>query len=232
MAICPECGSVLPDGKRFCSNCGAKVDAAVVRAAPARSPKPADNGRVVKPSRAQTQGRPVQPFDEKRPLAHEVGQGKRADPRTEDLDRIPTERQEPRVRPFDQCQMEGDGQRQREPQERRIVREMPPLFDDDEFYEQKKPIRSIGQEEQGQRQTKQEKPRGRAPIPVLRTQECLLAILLAILPVVGLVVGILWAKNPTNPNRRNLSIAMAVFNIAELVLGIIGFVLFEFVFVA
>jgi hypothetical protein len=68
MAICSECGSIVPEGVLFCRSCGKRVDLS----APIR-PMP-DGGEqrvIVRPSRAETQRRPLSPFDEQRPLYFE-----------------------------------------------------------------------------------------------------------------------------------------------------------------
>ena len=51
--FCEQCGSFIPDGEAYCSNCGASAPAA--KAAPAPAPGP-----VVQPI-IQTQAQPVQP---------------------------------------------------------------------------------------------------------------------------------------------------------------------------
>ncbi len=232
MAICPECGSVVPDGKRFCSNCGARIDAAVVRAAPERATRPpSDGGHAVGQStRAQTQGRKIQPFDEKRPLPDENGQSKRANAPQAESERSSRDWQA-RVMAFDQRQTAWDSPEERE-QHEKPGREMPPMFDDDEYYGVKKAKSARNEEEvrpkphPSQVRPMQKRP---GPMPVLKPGECLLCILLAILPVIGLAVGILWARRSKNPNKRNLSIAMVVFNAAEIILGAIAFVLIAWV---
>ena len=80
--FCEQCGSLIPDGHSFCSNCGAPVStpaaapspaaapapapapveaAPVVAAAPAPAPAPAPAAQPVQPVYQQPQAQPVQP---------------------------------------------------------------------------------------------------------------------------------------------------------------------------
>ena len=67
MAICAECGSVVPDTKKFCPGCGARIDSDDGRFSATMLDQ--DGNRVVVQSRrAQQQRRTLVPFDENKPV--------------------------------------------------------------------------------------------------------------------------------------------------------------------
>ncbi len=234
MAICPECNSVVPTGIRFCTNCGGRVDVDVKVGYTDRTKRPpSENERnVVQSSRAEQRLR-IQPIDEKRPLPYDRDQPKSPTPLQTDARRNYSDYLAP------ESDLAENNLMSRERHQARDSQKKPPqedsgLFDDDKFYQDKKPKRPVRETEEDWQQTAAAQtrpaPKSRpSQIHVLKTGECLLSMLLAIIPIVGIVMGMLWARSSTNPNRRNLSIAMVVFNAAEIVLGGIAFVLFTFV---
>jgi hypothetical protein len=194
MAVCPECGFVVPEGKRFCANCGQRIDADYKRAAP-------------KPDQAWSAG--PKPFDEPKrwPLDDDDGY---------DVPRAPNK-------------VSQNGE---------TARGLTDGLPGTDAYERTRP-RNTALYEWGPHETVRsgqpyaagagdaaQKP-GKPPLTV---RECLLSMLLASIPVAGLVIGFTWAKRPQKPSRHNLSVAMVVFNGTLTLLGILVFMAIKLIF--
>jgi hypothetical protein len=168
MAICPECGFVVPNDKKFCSNCGFRIGA--------------DFGYVAE--------------------NRDAADGLWGDAYENAIDRKPGQR--PLAGRQTGRSKEGLLSKKRPGQ--RIGTGLPTA----------KPMLSTES--------------NLSANPSLSVGVCLLSMVLAMLPLIGLIVGLRWAKASYRPSRHNLSVAMAVFNIAEILIGLIAFVMFKFVF--
>ncbi len=200
MAICTECGSVVPDTIKYCPVCGMRVEPTDEK--PATIMVNQDGKRVVVPNRAQQPRHPVAPFDEKKPYS--------------------------RAQPYRQAQ---------EPASRQIKPKKEPLFDsqlldEDAFgtVRKERPIKrnelsgvSLPPEKVQTAAEKSKKPAG--TLPVIGAGDYLLSIVLVLIPVIGLALGILWARGAYNPNKRNFGKAAIILNALEIAAGAIALVL-------
>ena len=204
MAICSECGAIVPDTQRYCLRCGKRIDLDEGWSPPAQriAPEPRadwmhDDGATRKGG-ARSGTRPQEAQEDAAP-------GADAPQRAQAYDR-PAYRSGHAQRPLERpraAQQSYSFSRAR-PQAQRM-------------------------DNHWQEPEERERPARTAGIAPLSTGMYFVRLLLSVLPVVGLLMGFLWMRSAPDANMRNFGKAVLVLN-AVLLAGSAGaFALFRWV---